>query len=65
MNPQDKNRDAGRSPGESSTHENSRPVESGPGALCAEAQADGVPCMEMGRDCETCRRAVQQDPLGS
>ncbi len=25
--------------------------------LCAEAQADGVPCFELGRDCETCERA--------
>jgi hypothetical protein len=25
--------------------------------LCAEAQADGVPCYELGRDCETCERA--------
>jgi len=27
------------------------------GVLCAEAQADGVPCFELGRDCETCERA--------
>lgn len=27
------------------------------GPLCAEAQADGVPCFELGRDCETCERA--------
>jgi hypothetical protein len=27
------------------------------GPLCAEAQADGVPCYELGRDCETCERA--------
>jgi len=27
------------------------------GALCAEAQADGVPCFELGRDCETCEQA--------
>jgi hypothetical protein len=33
-------------------------VVSGPGALCAEAQADGVPCTELGRDCEVCRLAV-------
>ncbi len=25
--------------------------------LCAEAQADGVPCYELGRYCETCERA--------
>lgn len=29
------------------------------GALCAEAQADGVPCFELGRDCETCERAYR------
>jgi hypothetical protein len=28
-------------------------------ALCAEAQADGVPCTELGRDCETCAQAVK------
>ena len=27
--------------------------------LCAEAQADGVPCTELGRDCETCAQAVR------
>jgi len=26
--------------------------------LCSEAQADGVPCTEVGRACETCERAV-------
>ena len=29
------------------------------GVLCAEAQADGVPCWELGRDCETCERAFR------
>lgn len=28
-------------------------------ALCAEAQADGVPCTELGKDCEMCARAVR------
>ncbi len=28
-------------------------------ALCCEAQADGVPCTELGRDCETCAEAVR------
>jgi hypothetical protein len=28
-------------------------------ALCAEAQGDGVPCTELGRQCETCAVAVQ------
>jgi len=32
------------------------PAVSGPGACCAEAQADGVPCSEI-RDCELCGRA--------
>ncbi len=31
----------------------------GTGALCAEAQADGVPCFEIGRDCDTCERAKE------
>lgn len=28
-------------------------------ALCGEAQADGVPCVELGRECETCEHAVR------
>jgi len=32
----------------------------GTGALCPEAQADGVPCTERGRDCETCEKAMAQ-----
>jgi hypothetical protein len=32
----------------------------GTGALCPEAQADGVPCTERGRDCETCERALAE-----
>jgi len=31
---------------------------SGTGALCAEAQADGVPCDRVGVACETCERAL-------
>lgn len=27
-------------------------------ACCPEAQADGVPCTELGRDCEQCERTV-------
>jgi hypothetical protein len=27
--------------------------------LCPEAQADGVPCFELGRDCETCEMAYR------
>jgi hypothetical protein len=27
------------------------------GVCCAEAQADGVPCSELGRDCLECERA--------
>jgi hypothetical protein len=34
-------------------------VRAGPGALCVEAQADGVPCSEVGRDCEVCPKAEQ------
>lgn len=30
----------------------------GTGALCPEAQADGVPCTEVGRDCAICERAT-------
>ena len=32
----------------------------GLGTLCAEAQADGVPCSESGRDCEKCDRAQKR-----
>ena len=28
----------------------------GTGALCPESQADGVPCEELGRECEECDR---------
>jgi hypothetical protein len=28
-------------------------------ALCAEAQADGVPCAVAGRSCETCEHALE------
>jgi len=31
--------------------------EHGCGALCPEAQADGVPCFELGCRCETCEQA--------
>jgi hypothetical protein len=30
----------------------------GTGALCSEAQADGVPCFELGRECEECEKAA-------
>jgi hypothetical protein len=33
------------------------PLVPGTGALCAEAQADGVPCYELGRDCQVCGKA--------
>jgi hypothetical protein len=36
-------------------------LESGPGALCSEAQADGVPCTELGRECERCERAAGRE----
>ncbi len=29
----------------------------GPWPPCPEAQADGVPCPDLGRDCEDCERA--------
>ena len=29
--------------------------------LCPEAQADGVPCDELGRDCEICERATSEE----
>jgi hypothetical protein len=29
------------------------------GVLCPEAQADGVPCFELGRQCETCELAYR------
>jgi hypothetical protein len=35
----------------------SREERPGTGALCPEAQADGVPCFELGRDCEVCEHA--------
>ena len=35
---------------------------SGSGTLCAEAQADGVPCGEAGRPSEQCERAVAERP---
>ncbi len=28
--------------------------------LCPEAQADGVPCTALGRDCEICERAFPE-----
>ena len=32
----------------------------GTGALCPEAQADGVPCWERDRDCEICSKAADK-----
>jgi hypothetical protein len=32
-------------------------VETEPWPPCPEAQADGVPCPELGQDCEDCERA--------
>jgi len=34
------------------------PLEPGTGARCPESQADGVPCDELGHDCEDCGNAV-------
>ena len=33
-------------------------VRSGPGGLCRDAQADGVPCATLDRDCEECDKAA-------
>jgi hypothetical protein len=33
--------------------------ETGQGIPCREAQADGVPCFELGRDCAECEKAFQ------
>lgn len=46
----------GRRPGARDHGE--RAVRAGPGALCVEAQADGVPCSKVGRDCEVCPKAA-------
>ncbi len=35
-----------------------KPRSNGLGVLCREAQADGVPCADRGRECTECRRAV-------
>lgn len=32
--------------------------------LCAEAQADGVPCTVAGRSCDACGRITASDPRG-
>lgn len=37
-------------------------AESGPGARCHEAQADGVPCAEI-CDCDKCGRAIRPRPV--
>jgi len=34
----------------------------GLGVLCCEAQADGVPCAELGRDCADCERGAKRRP---
>ena len=33
--------------------------ETGLGVPCGEAQADGVPCFELGRDCAECEEAYE------
>ncbi len=38
-----------------------RDAPAGGAGLCPEAQADGVPCTELGRDCEICERAVKDN----
>lgn len=32
--------------------------------LCPEAQADGVPCTELGRECEICEKAYATTKTG-
>ena len=34
------------------------PLEPGTGAECPDSQADGVPCDELGHDCQHCGNAV-------
>ncbi len=36
-----------------------RRAASGLGVGCAEAQADGVPCDELSRDCDRCQKAAE------
>jgi hypothetical protein len=52
---------ADRDPNEADEGDRTPTREAGTGALCPEAQADGVPCFEIGRDCETCEKARQED----
>ena len=33
---------------------------SGLGTLCAEAQADGVPCSFLGKDCDVCEKKIER-----
>jgi len=33
--------------------------------LCAEAQADGVPCYELGKDCDVCGKASPELEQGT
>jgi hypothetical protein len=47
--------------GEAGARHPADPGWSGTG-LCPEAQADGIPCHEVGRDCETCGRAAPAYP---
>jgi hypothetical protein len=50
------------SPGDS-RRRSDREERPGTGALCPEAQADGVPCSQLDRDCEVCEHA-DADPGG-
>lgn len=42
------------------TRKEERPLESG-GPPCPESQADGVPCDELGRDCDDCERGQPRE----
>ncbi len=45
---------------ETKARKEERPLESG-GPPCPESQADGVPCDELGRDCDDCEKARPEE----
>ncbi len=44
------------------TDDRDRPRDRGVTWLCEEAQADGVPCYEVGRECDVCGKARPEEP---
>jgi len=48
-------------------NDETKPSQPGPAdwPLCAEAQADGVPCYELGRDCDVCGKAAPEIEQGA